>query len=89
MFAHPPPVAVVGRRPHGEHRLVEVPLVALHHQLVGAADHVDVVGRVELGHHVGAEQVAGPPRAGASARGVWGRETRQSQFRRGPPPPSI
>lgn len=52
------PVAVVGRRPHGEHGLVEVPLVPLHDQLVSAADHVDVVGGVELGHHVASKQVA-------------------------------
>lgn len=53
------PVAVVGRRPHGEHSLVEVPLVPLHDQLVSTADHVDVVGGVELGHDVAPKQVAG------------------------------
>lgn len=78
--ARRPPVAVVGRRPDGEHRLVEVPLVALHDQLVGAADHVDVVGGVELGHHIAAEQVAGPPRTHAPACGVWGGETQKDTF---------
>lgn len=63
------PVAVVGRRPHSEHRLVEVPLVALHDQLVCPTDHVDVVGSVELGNHVAPEQVPGtsgthPPPSG-------------------------
>lgn len=64
------PVAVVGCRPHGEHGLVEVPLVAFHDQLVRSADHVDVVGRVELCHYVAAEQVARAPRAHPPARSV-------------------
>mmetsp|Transcript_20571 Transcript_20571/g.52340 ORF Transcript_20571/g.52340 Transcript_20571/m.52340 type:complete len:241 (-) Transcript_20571:499-1221(-) len=54
-------VAVVGRRPHRDERLVgEHVLVALHHKLVGARDEVDGVGRVELRHHIATEQV---PRA--------------------------
>lgn len=69
------PVAVVWGRPDGEHGLVEVPLVALHDQLVGPADHVDVVGRVELGHHVAAKQVACPPGAHPPALGICKGET--------------
>ena len=61
------PVAVVGCRPHSEYSLVEVPLVTFHHQLVGTADHVNVVGCIELGHHVTAKQVAGPTGAHAPA----------------------
>ena len=37
-----------------------MPLVPLHHQLVSPADHLDVVGGVELADHVAAEEVAGP-----------------------------
>lgn len=43
-------VAVVGGRPHGQQGLSKVPLVALHHQLVAAADQLDLVGGVELQH---------------------------------------
>ena len=60
-------VAVVGRRPDGQHGLVEVPLVALHDELVGATNEVDVVGVVELSDHVAAEQVAGAARTHAPA----------------------
>lgn len=67
-----PPVAVVRGRPHSEHGLIEVPFVALHDQLVSPADHVDVIGGVELGHDVAAKQVACPPGADAPAGGVWG-----------------
>jgi hypothetical protein len=49
-------VAVVRRRPHGHQLLVEHVLVALHHQLMGARDHVDVVRVVELLDNVAAEQ---------------------------------
>lgn len=56
----PSPVAVVGCGPHGEHSLVEVPLVALHDQLVRSTNHVDVVGGVELSHHVAPEQISSP-----------------------------
>lgn len=65
------PVAVVGCRPHGEHGFIEMPLVALHDQLVSPADHVDVVGRVELGDHVTAEQVAGASGTHPPASSVW------------------
>ncbi len=64
------PVAVVGSGPHRENRLVEVPLVALHNELVRSADHVDVVSGVELGHHVTSEQIPGSPRTHAPSRGV-------------------
>lgn len=64
------PVAVVGRRPHGEHSLVEVPLVALHDQLVSAADHVDVIGSVELGHHVAPKEVASTSGTDPPASGI-------------------
>ena len=72
------PVAVVGRWPHSEHRLVEVPLIALHDQLVRSTDHVDVVGGVELGHHVAPEQVAGTSGTHAPPCGVWGRREERS-----------
>lgn len=72
MYSHTP-VAVVGRRPHGEHCLVEVPLVPLHDQLVSAADHVDVVGSVELGHHVASKQVAGTSGTHPPPSGIWRR----------------
>lgn len=64
------PVAVVGRRPHGEHGLVEVPLVPLHDQLVSAADHVDVIGGVELGHHVAPKEVASTSGTDPPASGI-------------------
>jgi hypothetical protein len=41
-------VAVVGRAEHGHHRLLVAPIVALHDQLVCAADEVQAVGVVEL-----------------------------------------
>lgn len=46
------PVAIVRRGPHREDRLVEMPLVPLHDQLMGPADHVDVVSGIELRHDV-------------------------------------
>jgi len=58
----PASVAVVGRRPDGEHGLTKVPLVALHDELMGAADEVDVVGRVELLDDVAAKQIPRPSR---------------------------
>lgn len=73
------PVAVVGRRPHGEHGLVEVPLVPLHDQLVSAADHVDVVGGVELGHHVASEQVASASGTHPPPSGIWRRRSVDSE----------
>lgn len=51
------PVAVVWCRPHGQYRLIEVPLVSFHDQLMCSADHVDVIGCVELGHHITTKQV--------------------------------
>ena len=42
------PVAVVWSRPDCEDGLRKVPLVALHHQLVGPADYLDVVGGTKL-----------------------------------------
>lgn len=60
-------VAVVGRRPDGEHGLGEMPLVALHDELMRAAYEIDAVRVVELRDHVGAEQVAGAARAHAPA----------------------
>lgn len=48
-----------------------MPLVALHDQLVRSADHVDVIGGVELGDHVAAEQVAGAPGTHPPACSVW------------------
>jgi hypothetical protein len=48
----PPPltasVAVVWRTEYGDHVLVVAPVVALHHELVRAADQVKPVGVVEL-----------------------------------------
>ena len=51
------PVAVVGCRPDCKDSFIEVPLVALHDQLMGPADQVDVIGCIELGHDVAAKQV--------------------------------
>lgn len=48
-----------------------MPLVALHDELVCAADHVNVVGHVELRHHVGAEQIASTPGGHAPALCIW------------------
>mmetsp|Transcript_3559 Transcript_3559/g.6806 ORF Transcript_3559/g.6806 Transcript_3559/m.6806 type:complete len:278 (+) Transcript_3559:505-1338(+) len=61
------PVAVVGRGPDGDERVVEHVLVALHHQLMRARDQLDCVCRVELRNHVAAEEVAGAARAEAPA----------------------
>lgn len=52
-------VAVVRGGPNGKHGLVEVPLVALHDELMRAAYQLDAVRLVELRDHVRAEQVAG------------------------------
>jgi hypothetical protein len=43
-------IAVVGRRPHRQQGLGEVPLVPFHHQLVAAAHQLYLVGVVELEH---------------------------------------
>ena len=64
-------IAIIGSRPNGENGLVEVPLVAFHDELMGAADHVDVVGGVELRHNVAAEQIAGASRTHAPALRVF------------------
>lgn len=53
------PIAVIGRRPDSQNRLVEVPLVAFHYQLVSAANHVNIVRGVELCHHVTPEEISG------------------------------
>lgn len=50
-----------------------MPLVALHDQLVRAADHVDVVGGVELGHHVAPKQVPSSSGTHAPPSGICGR----------------
>lgn len=42
------PVAVVGRRPDSDQLIVEHALEAVHHQLVGATDQVDLVRLIEL-----------------------------------------
>eukprot|EP00955_Chlamydomonas_euryale_P017729 189382-Chlamydomonas_euryale.AAC.5 len=63
-------VAVVWRAPHRDQLVVEHPLVAVHHQLVCAADEVDLVGLVELRHDLAAEQVAGAARRQAPALDV-------------------
>lgn len=47
-----------------------MPLVSLHDELVGATDHLDVIGGVELRHHVATEQVSRPPGGHAPALGV-------------------
>ncbi len=69
------PVAVVRSGPHRENRLVEVPLVPLHNELVRSADHVDVVSGVELGHDVTPEQISGSPRTHAPSGGVCSRDS--------------
>ena len=53
------PVAVVGRGPHGDGGLAEVPLVPLHHQLVCARHKLDAIGLVELGNHQPVHDVRG------------------------------
>ena len=55
------PVAVIGRRPHGQHGLIKMPLVALHDELMRAAYEVDAVCLIEMSNHIAAEQVAGAP----------------------------
>lgn len=55
-------VAVIGSAPHGNEGVVEHRPVALHHELVGAGDEVQVVPLVEHGHDVAAEQIPGPAR---------------------------
>lgn len=42
------PVAVVRSGPDGAERVVEHPLVPVHHQLMGAKNELDIVGVVEL-----------------------------------------
>lgn len=78
-FSFNTPVAVVGCRPHGEHGFIEMPLVALHNQLVSPADHVDVIGSVELGDHVTAEQVAGASGTHPPTSSIWRTHTQGYQ----------
>ena len=54
-------VAVVGCAEDGDDVLVVAPVVALHHQLVGASHQVELVGVVELLRDVLAEGVACTP----------------------------
>ena len=65
------PIAVVRRRPDSQNSLVEVPLVAFHHELMCSADQVDAVGCVELLYHITAEQVAGSSRGHAPTLCVY------------------
>lgn len=73
-------IAVVRGGPHGDELVVEHPLVALHHQLMRSAHHIEVVVRVELlvirtgsthlAHHVASEEVTTSSGAHSPARGV-------------------
>ena len=49
-----------------------MPLVSLHHELVRPADHLDVVGGVELADHVASEEISGTSRRDSPALGVLG-----------------
>lgn len=51
-------IAIIRCRPNGQNGGVEMPLVALHHQLMSATDHFNIISLVELGHHVRAEEVS-------------------------------
>ena len=53
------PVAVIRSWPHCKDHVVEVPLEALHDQLMSPTDHIHIVGLVELLDHVHSKQVAG------------------------------
>lgn len=73
-------IAVVRGGPHGDELVVEHPLVALHHQLMRSAHHIEIVVRVKLpvtvtrsthlAHHVASEEVATSSGAHSPARGV-------------------
>lgn len=65
------PVAVVGRGPDCEDGVVEVPLVALHDELVRTTDELERVVQVEFGGHVGAEEEAGAARRHAPSESVF------------------
>ena len=66
------PITVIGRRPDGENSLIEVPLVSLHDELMGATDQVDVIGMVKLAHHIRSEEEAGTAWTDAPAlRVLW------------------
>ena len=64
-------ITIVWCGPDRQDRLVKVPLVSFHHQLMGPTDQLNVVVLVEFLRHVRAEQVAGPARTDApSVAGV-------------------
>ena len=60
-LACPVPVTIIWRWPDRENCFIEMPLVSLNDQLVCSADHVNVVGSVELTDHITAKQVPRPP----------------------------
>ena len=60
-------VAIVGRGPHRHEAVVEHELVALHDELVRAADEAEAVAVVELLHNVRAKEVARAALAKAGA----------------------
>ena len=64
------PVAIVRRRPHCQHRFVEMPFVAFHDQLMRSANHVDAIRLIELRHDIAAEQIAGTALANAPTERV-------------------
>lgn len=64
------PVAVIRSWPDSEDRLIEMPLVPLHDQLMRSADQVNLVGWVKLLHHVTAEQVSSTTGTDTPALGI-------------------
>lgn len=64
------PVAVVRGGPHGQHSFIKVPLIALHDELVGSANHVDVICSIELGHNVAAKEISCSSRTNSPACSV-------------------
>ena len=51
-------ITIIRGGPDSEHRFIEMPLIAFHHELMGPADQIDVIHLIELRDHIAAEEVA-------------------------------
>lgn len=74
------PVAIIWSRPYGQNCFVKVPFKAFHDQLMGPANHVYVIGIIELCNYIRSEQVAGTSRRYSPANCVCVTNKNNNEF---------